>query len=87
MRTKSPGGSARKFFANGSVKGRKPASRPRNPMVAALVGRKASSAGGRHSQSKSALRIALSKDWLELAAAQRTAWATAVELSDHDEIQ
>lgn len=65
MRTKSPGGSARKSFANGSVNGLKPVSRPRNPMVAALVARKASFACGRHLQSKNAMRIALSKELLD----------------------
>jgi len=65
MCTKSLGGRARKSFANGSVRVHKRIGRPRNPMVAALVARKASSAGGRHLQSKSAMRIALSKNLLD----------------------
>ncbi len=71
MRTKSLGGPAPNSVANGCVKGGKSIGRPRNPMVAALVARKASSASGRHLQSKSAIRIALSKNLLdELVAAQ-----------------
>jgi hypothetical protein len=71
MRTKSLGRPARKSFASGFVKGRKPICRPRNLMVAALVARKATSAGGRHLQSKSAMRIALSKNLLgELVSSQ-----------------
>jgi len=88
MRTKSLGGPARESVANGFVKGRKPICRPRNPMVAALVVRKTSSAGGRHLQSKSAMRIALSKTCLmNWWPHSWTTAATAVESKDHDGIQ
>ena len=65
MRTKSVGLLARKALATGSVHGRKLVSRPRNPMVAALVARKASSAGGRHMKSRSASRRALTRNMLD----------------------
>lgn len=65
MRTKSVGLPARKALASGFAHGRKLVSRPRNPMVAPLVARKASSAGSRHLQSKSATQSALTKDMLD----------------------
>jgi hypothetical protein len=71
MRTESLGLPARKSYANGSVKGRKPVRRPRNSLVADLVARKASSAGGRNLQSKNAMPIALLNNLLdELVASQ-----------------
>jgi hypothetical protein len=65
MRTKSVGLPARKVLATGFVHGRKLVSRPGNPMVAALVARKASSAGGRHLKSKGATRSALTRNMLD----------------------
>lgn|GEM_PF-6452747 len=71
MRTESLGLRARKSVSNCNLQRHKLARRPRKPMVLALAASKASSARGRHPQSKSAVRQALSNNLLDELVADR----------------